>query len=404
LKRFRHEAMVGSMTSRSFEAIVVGGGPAGFAAACLLAKAGVGCAIIAGREQTKDDPRTVALMAPALNILSDLGLWPGALSGISAPLRKLRLVDDTGSLITAPETIFEALELSLDAFGWNIPLAALIGALRDKAAGLDTEIITHNATRVTARSDHVEIETAAHAHHAPVAIAADGRSSIMREAAHLAMRDWTYDQAAIATSFSHSAPHDDISTEYHRPGGPLTTVPLPGNRSSLVWMDRPAEITQFMALSDRDFATEIQLATHGELGRIGGIGPRRSFPMQGLIAESFARNRIMLVGETAHVVPPIGAQGLNMSMRDAVGAAALVACAKAEGSDPGATERLAEYDRQRRADVLPRQSIIDTMNRSLLLGMLPLDAGRAAGLAALRNFAPLRHFVMRRGLGLELET
>jgi 2-octaprenyl-6-methoxyphenol hydroxylase len=166
-------------------------------------------------------------------------------------------------------------------------------------------------------------------------------------------------------------------------------------------MDRPAAIARFMTFADRDIAAEIQLATHGELGRIGEVGPRRSFPMAGLIAQSFARDRIMLVGETAHVVPPIGAQGLNMSLRDGAGAAALIAEAKADGRDPGAPDVLARYDRQRRADVQPRQSVIDMMNRSLLLGMLPLDAGRAASLAVLKSFAPLRQFVMRRGLGLE---
>lgn len=389
------------MTQRSFEAIVVGGGPAGLAAACLLARAGVGCAVIAGDEQAKADPRTVALMVPALGILSDLGLWPGVLIDISAPLQKLRLVDDTGSLIAAPETVFEARELDLGAFGWNIPLTALIAALRDRASELGAAVIPGNATRATAQSMHVEIATASETYRTPVAIAADGRTSLLREAAHIPTRNWSYDQAAIATSFAHSAPHNGVSTEYHRPGGPFTTVPLPGNRSSLVWMDRPETVTRFMALGDRDIASEIQLATHGELGRISEVGPRRSFPMAGLIAQSFGRNRIMLVGETAHVVPPIGAQGLNMSLRDGAAAARLIAEARAGANDPGAPDVLARYDRERRADVLPRQSVIDTMNRSLLLGMLPLDAGRAIGLAALKSFAPLRQFVMRRGLGLE---
>jgi 2-octaprenyl-6-methoxyphenol hydroxylase len=388
------------MTEHSFEAIVVGGGPAGLAAACLLANAGVDCSVIAGRERG-DDPRTVALMVPALNLLSGLGLWPGTIARVSAPLRKLRLVDDTGSLIAAPETIFEASELGFDAFGWNIPLAALIKALQDCATRLGARVVAQEANHANARADLVEITVGAQLYSAPVAIAADGRSSIMREAARIAARQWSYDQAAIATSFAHSQPHGDASTEYHRPGGPFTTVPLPGHRSSLVWMDRPERIAHVMALHDRDIAAEIQLATHGELGRIGEIGPRRSFPMAGLIAESFARNRIMLVGEAAHVVPPIGAQGLNISLRDASDAAGLIGRMKTDGRDPGAAEALADYDMQRRADIVPRQSVIDLMNRSLLLGILPLDAGRAAGLAALNSFAPLRNFVMRRGLGLE---
>ena len=393
--------MVRRMISRSFDTVVVGGGPAGLAAACSLARSGVRCAVITGGGRADGDPRTVALMVPTLGILTGLGLWPGTLADISAPLRKLRLVDDTGALITTPEIVFDARELDLDAFGWNIPLAALIAALHDRASELGVALITDRATRVTAGSDHVEIATTDGVCRAPIAIAAEGRTSLLREAAHIPVRSWSYDQTAIALSFAHSGPHGGVSTEYHRAGGPFTTVPLPGNRSSLVWMDRPGAIARIMALSDRDIAAEIQLATHGSLGRVGEIGPRRSFPMAGLIARSFARNRIMLVGETAHVVPPIGAQGLNMSLRDGAAAASLIAAARADSNDPGAHDVLAAYDRQRRADVLPRQSIIDTMNRSLLLGMLPLDAGRAMGLVTMRSFAPLRRFAMRHGLGLE---
>ena len=100
---------------------------------------------------------------------------------------------------------------------------------------------------------------------------------------------------------------------------------MPGNRSSLVWMERPARAAELMALTDAELAAEIQIGTHGELGRVSKIGPRRLFPMQGLVARDFARNRIILIGEAAHVVPPIGAQGLNMSLRDAAQAADLMA-------------------------------------------------------------------------------
>ena len=148
-------------------------------------------------------------------------------------------------------------------------------------------------------------------------------------------------------------------------------------------------------------AAEIQIACHGELGRISGIGPRGSFAMRGLRATTLARNRVMLIGEAGHVVPPIGAQGLNMSLRDAAVAAELIAEAIGHGDDPGDPAVLARYDQHRRVDILPRQSIIDLMNRSLVSHFLPLEAGRAAGLAALKSFAPLRRFVMERGIGLE---
>jgi 2-octaprenyl-6-methoxyphenol hydroxylase len=159
-------------------------------------------------------------------------------------------------------------------------------------------------------------------------------------------------------------------------------------------MERPARAAELMALSNRDLATEIQIGTHGSLGRIADIGPRRLFPMTGLVARSFAKNRIVLIGEAAHVVPPIGAQGLNMSFRDAADAAGLIASA----NDPGAASLLADYDAMRRRDVQPRQQVIDLMNRSLLSGFLPLEVGRAAGLTLLAQFGPLRRAAMRYGL------
>jgi len=154
-----------------------------------------------------------------------------------------------------------------------------------------------------------------------------------------------------------------------------------------------------MALDDRALAGEIQALSHGELGLVSDIGPRQSFPMAGARAQSFARDRVMLIGETAHVVPPIGAQGLNMSFRDAADAVALAAAARAAGEDVASAKVLSDYDRRRKLDVRPRQAVIDLMNRSLLSGFLPLEAGRAAGLAALASFGPLRRFAMSAGLG-----
>ena len=149
-----------------------------------------------------------------------------------------------------------------------------------------------------------------------------------------------------------------------------------------------------MGMTDANLAAEIQIATHGELGLISGIGPRKAFPMRGVTARHFAKNRTLLVGEAAHAAPPIGAQGLNMSLIDAAVAVDLILAAADAGSDAV----MAGYNSARRAEVLFRQNIIDLMNKSLLLGLLPLETGRALSLAALHFVAPLKKFVMRRGL------
>ena len=148
-----------------------------------------------------------------------------------------------------------------------------------------------------------------------------------------------------------------------------------------------------MTLSDKDLAAEIQIATHGELGLISAIGPRKAFPMKGLTARQFARNRTILVGEAAHVVPPIGAQGLNMSLKDAAQAVDLILAS----ADAGAGTLMDDYNSARRAEVLPRQQLIDLMNKSLLLGYLPMESARALSLATLHFVGPLRKFVMQHG-------
>ena len=378
----------------SFDVIVAGAGPAGLTAACLLAQDGRRVALVSSAA-TAHDPRTVALMGPSLRLLEHIGIWPGELEPRTTPLRRLRLVDDTGSRFRAPTITFDPAEIGEDVFGWNIPLGLLIPALNTRAATLGVTMIAADATGASFESASLAVHTSdGTSLAARLLLAADGRNSLLREAAGIRTNAWAYDQTALATSFAHSGPHDSISTEYHKASGPFTTVPLPGNNSSLVWMERPARAAELMAMADAELAREIQLAGHGELGLVSGIGPRRLFPMQGMVAREFARNRTLLIGEAAHVVPPIGAQGLNMSLRDAAQAAELVG----EHEDPGHPDILRDYDLRRRRDVRPRQQAIDLMNRSLLSGMLALEGGRAASLALLSQFAPLRRYVMRQGL------
>ncbi len=378
-----------------FDVIVAGAGPAGLAAACLLSLDGRRVALVAKEPGDATDPRTVALMQPSIRLLMHLGVWPGTLKSQTQALKKLRLVDDTGALFKAQTVTFDAAELGEEAFGWNFPLKLLIPALHVRAEELGVTLTGADAAAVKTFSDGVSVTTATGERiEARVAIAADGRNSVLRESAGIKTNRWAYDQSAIATSFAHSGPHDGISTEYHKGAGPFTTVPMPGNRSALVWMERPARAAEIIALTDAELAAEIQIGTHGELGRISDIGSRRLFPMQGMVARDFAKNRIVLIGESAHVVPPIGAQGLNMSLRDAAQAAELML----GEDDPGQASVLSDYDALRRRDVQPRQQVIDLMNRSLLSGFMALETGRALGVSLIAQFGPLRRAAMQYGL------
>jgi 2-octaprenyl-6-methoxyphenol hydroxylase len=382
---------------------VVGAGPVGLAAALALAHVGADVVLIGPVPPKLDagpqDTRTAALLASSVDLLKALGVWQ-AVAPHAAPLKTMRIVDASQSLFRSPEIVFEAAELGLEAFGYNIPNAVLVEALYARAKATLGTIIPASVTRVAFEhagavlvcDDGTEVAVR-------LVVAADGRRSICREAAGINTRAWRYDQSAIATSFHHTLPHDGISTELHREGGSVTTVPLPDpHASSLIWVGSSAEIAQLMQLDDEAFAEMLAERLGGVVGRISDIGARAAFPVEGLSAETLGARRTALVGEAAHILPPIGAQGLNLGLRDAAELADCVAEARGRGADAGEDEMLTAYARARSLDVLSRTIGVDLLNRSLLTGFAPVQAVRGAILHGLNALPFLRRAVMRVGL------
>jgi 2-octaprenyl-6-methoxyphenol hydroxylase len=381
------------MTGQPLRAIVGGGGPAGFVSAALLAQAGVKTLMVV--PPAKDDPRTTALMAPSLRLLHSIGAWTEPLKQFCAPLKQLHLRDDTGNLFAAPDLRFTAKEANLEAFGWNVPLMNLLPVLRIRAEAFGVEIIEGEVETTRVEDDHLVVSLQdGRTFSGQFAVAADGRLSALRKAAGISVQEWAFDQSALVTRFAHSRDHEGVSMEWHKQGGPFTTVPLPGKQSALVWMGKTKDIDALMSLDSKALAREIQLQCHSALGLVSNVSPPKSFVMRGVTANRFAANRTYLVGEAAHVFPPIGAQGLNMSLRDAGHMVDVVLAHK----DAGANAAMKEYESLRRPDVVPRQLAISVMNRSLLADMLPPHLARAAGLAAVATVPPLRALAIREGL------
>jgi 2-octaprenyl-6-methoxyphenol hydroxylase len=386
------------MSTRSAEVVVVGGGPVGLTAAIALASAGVETALVA-RPARAPDTRTSALLVGSVTALDTIGVWERC-RGDAAPLRVMRIVDDTARILRAPEVRFAASEIGLDAFGHNIDNRHLVAALGARARELpafaliedDAESIAMDDARVTVRLSGGGAVTAR------LAIGADGRNSLCRAAAGIETDGWSYPQVAVTCNFGHTRPHEDISTEFHTENGPFTLVPLPGQRSSLVCVVLPEEARQLAALPDASLAAEIERRSHSILGKIGVEPGRGNFPLAVQTARTFGACRIAFVGEAAHLMPPIGAQGLNLGLRDAATIGELVAQARRNGGDVGATELTARYELMRRADVTSRTLGVDLLNRSLLSGFLPLHGARGLGLALLDWIGPLRRAVMREGV------
>ena len=386
----------------TYTCIVVGAGPAGLAAALSLAHAGAQVILSAQSPPIggSTDTRTAALFTGSVALLDNLGVWPEVVTE-SAPLRAIRIIDDTGRLLRAPEVLFEAGEIGLDMFGWNVPNAALTAALwaavrRHPAVSI---VETARVADVSIADDGVSITTAEGQRiTAHLLAAADGRNSISRTAAGITTKNWPYDQAAIATRFTLSRPHHDVSREFHRTAGPLTTVPMPGLASSLVWVERPDVAERLTTLDDAGFRATLQERLQGLLGSVGEIGPRRMFPLSGLTADVFGQNRVALIGEAGHVIPPIGAQGLNLGLRDAAALADCVADAIADGEDIGGTSALQRYHDARQSDVEGRSFAVDALNRTLLSNLLPVSLARGLGLHVIQAVGPLKRALIQQGL------
>jgi 2-octaprenyl-6-methoxyphenol hydroxylase len=380
------------------DVVVVGGGPAGLSTAIAMAQSGVKTALVARRSPYADN-RTTALLGGSVDFLEQLQVWPRCRDK-AAPLQAMRLVDDTGRLIRAPEVRFSCDEIGLDAFGYNIDNRSLIAALEQRAAELpELARFDDEADSVSAEESTVEVHTGqGKSISARLAIGADGRQSLCREAAGIAVRHRDLHQTALTFNVSHTRPHRNISTEFHTPHGPCVFVPLPGNRCSVVWVAAPREAERLMALSDDELSAAAEAQSHSILGRLSVEAGRHVFPLAIEHISQFAKARIALVGEAAHVVPPIGAQGLNMGLRDAADIADIVREAMQSGEDPGSPQVSKRYGSARRSDVTSRTFAIDLANRSLLSDFLPMQSLRSAGLHLIGSIGPLRRLAMREGL------
>ena len=384
--------------SQIYGTVVVGGGPAGLTAAIALAGSGANTALLARRVPYADN-RTTALLGASVDLLERLDVWPRCRDQAAA-LRTMRLVDDTGRLIRAPEVRFSSDEIGLEQFGYNIDNRSLMVALEERAAELSNLTrFDDEAATLDPQDTIVAIGTGKGEHLAArLVIGADGRQSPSRQAAGIEISRRDLHQSALTFNITHSRPHNNVSTEFHTPQGPCVFVPLPGNRCSVVWVSATREAERLMSLGDDELSEAAERQSHSILGRVRVEAGRNAFALTIERPAQFASHRVALVGESAHVVPPIGAQGLNMGLRDAVDIADIAGSAISLGEDPGSPVVLARYQSARRSDVTSRLIAIDVANRSLLSDFLPMQSLRAAAMHLLGSFGPLRRLAMREGL------
>lgn len=382
-------------TENEFDVIVAGAGPVGSIAAIALARQGFAVALV-GPQPKGDDRRTTALMLPALDYLEDLGLPPFSPEE-TAPLEVMRIIDATQRLVRSAPVTFRAAEIGAGSFGVNIPNSVLLRVLKEAVEGeprivrVDAMVAEWRLGDDRARAVLPDGKVLS----AYLAVAADGRMSPAREAAGISVAKRDYPQSALVLNFAHSRPHGFVSTEFHTGTGPCTQVPLPGDRSSLVWLVSPQMAVELAGLDDAELSARIEERMQSILGRVEAEPGRQIYPMSALLPSAMAANRVALVGEAAHVFPPIGAQGMNLGIRDV---ADLVDVAMSHRGDPGSEKALSAYRSARRLDVLARQTAVNSLNMALLSDLLPTQIARSAGLGLMASISPFREFVMREGM------
>lgn len=389
---------------------ISGGGVAGLTAAACFGSAGRRVVIadpappVTNGNDDRADLRTTAFLQPSIPVLQAAGLW-NRLAPYAAPLQVMRIIDAGG-----PEPVarivkdFDAAEVSDQPFGWNLQnwllrreMVARLAELPNVsflAGTATTAVLTRAEEALVTLSDGQRVA-------AKLVIGADGRDSLARDAAGIGVKTTRYGQKALAFGVTHAIPHHNISTEVHRSGGPFTLVPLPDDaggthQSAVVWMEAGPEAERLAALPEADFNAAMTARSAGILGDLRLATRRSLWPIIAQVAERMSAQRVALIAEAAHVLPPIGAQGLNMSLAD-------LACLMdltAGHPDPGTAKILDQYHRKRHWEVVARITGIDALNRASMLGKPGLRDLRAAGLNLAYGLKPIRQALMKAGLGV----
>jgi 2-octaprenyl-6-methoxyphenol hydroxylase len=384
------------------DVLVAGAGAAGLSAAHAFAAQGRKVVVV-GKIETNLAGRTVALFEGSLRFYRALGLWPRC-TDHAAPMEGIRMIDDTGSIFPTAPKEFRSREINLDAFGENIENNVLVAELAQAA---------RDNPSITLIEDHIDAFelnfSGAHAHlasggriEANFVVAGEGRNSQARQIAGITVTTWSYPQVALTVLLAHEKPHHNISTEFHKRSGPFTFVPLRGRegapyRSSLVWLVAPRDALRLQDLPPELLANEIEDESHSLLGKVTVDGPLGAFPMGAMKTSRVTGMRMALIGESAHLFPPIGAQGLNLTLRDIANLADCLESVDLDAPDE-ITRGLERYERQRARDIGLRINGVDILNRSLLIHALPVDFARAFALTFFSAIGVLRRALMREGV------
>jgi 2-octaprenyl-6-methoxyphenol hydroxylase len=388
-----------------FDVVVVGGGPVGLAMALALVRSlnGLRVAILDRRPFTvPKDLRAYALAAGVRRVLEQLGVWD-QIADHAEPILRMEITDSGSGDISRPHFLtFEGDVTPGEPFAHLVPNTRVTGALTEALEGEVTflapvEVTAYTAEAALGRLGLADGRTIA----APLVIAADGAQSSLRRMAGIEVMAHDYRQSGIVTTIEHELPHHGTAWEHFRPAGPFASLPLPGQRSSLVWTEGTEEAARIKALTPEAAAQEIETVMGSTLGKVTLVDAIQTFPLRLQLAKSVIAPRLALIGDAAHVVHPISGQGLNLGLKDVAALAEVVVDTLRLGLDPGSADALARYQRWRRMDTALMAAVTDTMNRLFSNDIAPIRALRDFGLGLVDRAAPVKDFLITRAAGID---
>ena len=390
------------------DVFIAGAGLAGSIAALSYSKAGRNV-IVADPFIYSDNPqvdyRTTAYLQPAKLFLESLGIWE-AIEDSAMPLEVMKIIDSSsvknGDIIKSQKE-FKSAEISDLPFGWNVKNSLMRTALKrliDQQSNCKL-ITASSAIDLVCRESMAYVKlSSGKTVKAKLVIAADGRNSILRQKAGISIKTQRFGQKALAFAVTHDTPHKNISTEIHNSGGPFTLVPLPDNNgkpsSAIVWMENGEKAKRLMEMETKSFEREMTVRSCNILGPLKLASKRSLWPIISQIADRLYSQRLALIGETAHVVPPIGAQGLNMSIKDIK---FLNNLDQKYPDQLGSMDILNEYQKNRIFDIRQRVAGVSALNRISISSNKLVQNVRAFGLENFFQVPAIKHATMKLGMG-----
>lgn len=393
------------MANERYDVIIVGGGPVGLAQALALTQFqhGLRVALVDRRPFTvPDDKRAFALSAGVKRVLETLGVW-SAMAAEAEPIRAMKITDSGRGDLSRPVFLtFEGDVAPGEPYAHMMPNRVLTRVLLD-AVGTRVDFVAPvEVTGYSAGPAHATLSLRdGRALEAPVIVAADGAMSALRGMAGIGVVAHDYHQAGIVTTIAHELPHDGVAYEHFRPAGPFASLPLPGNRSSLVWTESTAEAARLKSLPPEEIASLIEAAMGSSLGKVTVEEAIQSFPLRLQLARDFVGPRLALIGDAAHVVHPLAGQGLNLGLKDVAALAETIIDAMRLGLDHGAPDVLERYQQWRRFDTALMAAVTDNLNRLFSNDVAPVRAVRDIGLGLVDRMAPIKDALIARAAGIE---